>query len=176
MQEMIKNFRPIITDSISLRKKGGYFFGSPLFYSLLAAPALLFAFFIVYRKKQEELAGNTTLAQSLQANKLANKRLAEAANHLKAGNQVLFYEEILKGLWGYISGKLGIPLAALSKESAIAALQQKNTPDELIQKLTATIDTCEFARYAPAGNLAAMENVYEDAVYIITQLEKHLKR
>jgi hypothetical protein len=175
LQLLGKDIRYIKTDQPEFDRRGKYFFNSPLYYILLGSPLLLFIAFIFYRKKQKELHGNTVLFKSKRATQIAKKRLISAKKFMKENNKEKFHDEILKSIWGYTSDKLNIPLADLSRDNAVSALRTRNINEELIKKYTSTIDHCEFARYAPAGSSATMENIYQDTMHIITQLEQDLK-
>ena len=78
-------------------------------------------------------------------------RLRDASVCLKRNEMDMFHEEILKGLWGYLSDKLSIPVSDLTRNNAIIALKEKGIDDEKINVLTDILDKCEYARYAPAS-------------------------
>ena len=66
-------------------------------------------------------------------------------------------------------------MANLSMETVEETLQRKEVKEETIKKFIETLNNCEFARFAPGDNHAAMENIYNGAVNIITMMEKELK-
>ena len=107
---------------------------------------------------------------------MAIRRLKLAEKYLKEHNKEKFYDEVLRALWGYFSDKLSIPLANLSKNNIEAELSKYGISDALIGKFMNILNTCEFARYAPAESDAAMENVYNDAVAAIGEMESKLKK
>jgi len=159
-----------------LKIKGYTFFGSPGFYSFYAGSSLLFLLlFIVYRKKAKENA-NVALVRNKKANRIATKRLKAAAGHMKQNNNEAFYESILKAFWGYLSDKLGIPIADLNRDSAIAKLQERNVSEEVITNFAEVIDQCEFARFAPAEGSEARQELYKKAETTISRFEKQIKR
>ncbi|HEX8548987.1 MAG TPA: hypothetical protein VF691_18620, partial [Cytophagaceae bacterium] len=170
-----KDIRYIKTATPSFKDKDRYFYGSPLFYSLLLAPALFFCGFLFYRKKIEKESADTLGLKSRRATGIAKKRLVLAHKYLKENNKTLFYQEVNKAIWGYLSDKLSIPMAELSKEAAINAMNKRNVSNELIQKTIATIDHSEFARYAPGGDIHEKENFYKDSLDVISGLEESLK-
>ena len=79
-----------------------------------------------------------------------------------------------KALWGFVSDKLQIPVAELSKESASNGLMLKNVPQEMITQFTETIDSCEFARFAP-GMASSNEEIYRKGIDVISKLEVAIK-
>ncbi|MFC2131933.1 BatD family protein, partial [Bacteroidota bacterium] len=150
-------------------------FGSLKFVILSIAPLFIFLFIILYKRKRDELEGNQMLLKNKRATKVARKRLFTAKKYLTQTDQEKFYEEISKALWGYISDKLSIPVAELTKDTTSIALKKRNITDELVDKYLDTIDNSEFARFAPSSGESGMEKTYNDAVSVITSLEGVLK-
>lgn len=159
-----------------LKIKGYTFFGSLGFYSVYAGSSLLFLFlFIVYRKKARENA-NIALVRNKKANRVASKRLKAASVYMKQNNNEAFYEAILKAFWGYLSDKLGIPVADLNRDSAISKLKERKVTEEVIDTFAEVIDQCEFARYAPAEGSEARHELYKKAESTMSRFEKQIKR
>jgi uncharacterized membrane protein len=159
-----------------LRIKGHTFFGTTWFYSIYAISSILFLLiFIVYRKKAKENA-NIALVRNKKANSVARKRLKAAANFMKQNNDEAFHDEILKAFLGYLSDKLGIPVADLNRESAVAKLQERNVTQEVIEDYIEVVEHCEFARYAPAEGSEARSELYKKAESTMSRFEKQIKR
>ena len=104
------------------------------------------------------------------ANKVAQKRLKAAAAALKAANKDLFYEEIERAAWTYLSDRLSIPTADLNKENIASLLHQKGVSDSLIAEVKNVLSTAEFARYAPSTD-HAMDDLYTATTNLINNLE-----
>ena len=155
----------------------GYtFFGSSLFYLLYAGSTFAFLLlFFIYRKKAKENA-NIALMRNKKANKVAKKRLKAAATFLKQNNNEAFHESILKAFEGYLSDKLGIPVADLNRESAVAGLQKNNVEQAVIDDFVSVVEQCEFARYAPASGSEARNELYSKAENTMGLMEKQIKR
>ncbi len=176
VQLLGKDIRFIKQGDISLRIKGHTFFGSPGFYLIYAVSAILFlVLFFVYRKKVKENA-NIALMRNKKANSIAKKRLKAAAGFMKQNNNEAFHESILKAFWGYLSDKLGIPVADLNRESAVNTLQKRNVEQSVIDDFVEVVDQCEFARYAPAGGSEARHELYNKAETTMSRMEKQIKR
>lgn len=167
-----KDIRYIKT-STEFTDSGNLFYGSPLFYVLMLVPFLLMAGAFVYAQKMDALNSNIALVKSRGATKLANKRLALAKKFMNENKTNEFYEELYKALNGYLSDKLAIPMADLTKETTAAKLMSRNVSVETVTKLTGTLDMCEFARFASAA-ATAPQNSYNDAVGIITKIEDEI--
>ena len=105
---------------------------------------------------------------------MAKKRLAIAHKSIAANNKEVFYEELHNALNGYLSNKFTIPGADLSKDTISTTLIQKNVKPETLQKLMSVLDDCEYARYAPAAVAGNLNEVYNSAVTLITQLEDEI--
>lgn len=171
-----QDIRYIKQGNPALKSHGSSFFGSTLFYLLYIAGAVLFlVLYIVYRKKARENA-NIALTRNKKANRVATKRLKSAAGFMKQNKNEAFHEAILKAFEGYISDKLGIPVADLKRETAIARLKEKNVSEELIADLVDVVEQCEFARYAPTGGSEARHELYKKAELTMGRMEKQIKR
>jgi hypothetical protein len=178
-QEDIKylgqDIRYIHSTSIELEPAGKYFFGSLLYYLLLFFPAILFAVMAYVWKNQIRKRSDIALMRNKKATRIATSRLKKANAYLKEAKQEAFYNEISQALWGYLSDKFNISLSELSKDSIRAALQSKEVDENIITQFTDTLDHCEFARFAPGEKSTIMEQIYNEALTIITKIERELK-
>ncbi len=150
------------------------FYGSWAYYTLLALPAVLLLSAAVYKRRIDALKGNVAYMRSAKATKMAQKRLSVAKKHLDENKQDTFYEEIFKALYGYTADKLAINYADLNKENLKSGLLARSVKPETADKLLATINTCEYARFASQLASADVKKVYSDSVHIITELENQL--
>lgn len=161
--------------NIQLRPKGYSFFGSLNFYLLyLGGIAALLALYLFNQKRIQENA-NIARLKNKKANKVALKRLNEANLHLKKGATEKFYESVTRAFWGYLSDKLTIPVAELTRERASSALEQRKASAEVISRFIQILDTCEYARFAPGGGSAKMQELYDEATDVMSQMEKEIK-
>ena len=87
-----------------------------------------------------------------------------------------FYEEVTKALHGYLSDKLFIPVADLSKEYAKEKLSKYNVDEDIINSYFSVIDSCEFARFAPSSQSASLEDIYKSAITTISKLEQKIRQ
>lgn len=175
VQVIGSDIRFIKTGVTEFEKDEQSFFGSPAFYTLTGLPLLLFAGFIaVYRKRQHELEDIAAL-KSKRAGNIARKRLELANQALKNRDHLKFYEEIYKGLYGYISDKLHLPVAGLTKDAIASSLEARGAGTETVSRLVKTLDECEFARYAPIRDVEGMEQIYADAEFVIRSTEQEIR-
>ena len=159
----------------SLRQKGGLFFGSVWYFLCIAAIGGLFAGLLVWLRKVAEERHNSALIKGKRANKVALQRFRAAEEHMKADNQRGFYEEMLKALWGYMSDKLNIPVANLTKDNIREELLKRNVSAELTGQFIDTITHCEYAQYSPSSS-GRMSELYGSAAGILSKLESVIKK
>lgn len=152
-----------------------FLFNSIYHYLMLLSSFGLFLGLVYYKNQNIKLAGNTILLKNKQATKIAQKRLKLANNYLKENKLDLFYEELSKALWGYVSDKLSIPTSDLTKDVIKEKLSKLNIPSDSIQMLIVTIDDCEFARYAASALNKEPKDLYLYAQTVITEIEETLK-
>lgn len=171
-----KDIRFIKQGNPALQIKGYTFFGTTGFYLIYILSTFLFVLlFIVYRKKAKENA-NIALVRNKKANSVAKKRLKAASNFMKQSNNEAFHDEILKAFLGYLSDKLGIPVADLNRDSAVLKLQERNVAQEVIDDYVEVVEQCEFARFAPAEGSEARSELYKKAESTMSRFEKQIKK
>ena len=157
-------------DLLQLAATTSVFMRSPGYWSLYILPLLAFTGVLVWKKKSDEESGDRSLIRHKKANKIALQRLVTARKLLQENKKGPFYEEVSKAIWLYLSDKLRIPLSALSREAAVAALNGRKVPQHIQVRFEAVINDCETALYAP-GSENRMAATYDDAVKVISDLE-----
>jgi len=171
-----KDIRFIKTGKTNLKPSGTFLFGSLTYYASLIAPLLLFILIYLINRKKIKERSNMALLKTRKANKIATKRLKLSSKYLKEGNKEQFYEEVLRALWGYISDKLSIPLSELNRDNIRSILEKSEVGQEVIDAFIEILDTCEFARYAPASESGEMDRVYKTTLDTISKIENQIKR
>ena len=158
-----------------LTVKGHFLLGSGLFWAivslLVAAAAVLWLLLRRIAARKADVAGT----RNRKATKMALKRLQLAGTFLKQNLYTAFYEELHKALLGFISDKLTIPVAELSKDRIIEALDEGNVPEEYIKTFIGMLDACEFARYSPSTGNDAMAAHYTAAADVISAIDSSMK-
>lgn len=176
VKQIGKDIRYIATEDVEIKPETAPLFGSALCWLMFVIPLLLaLGLFVVLRNVARENA-NLTLVKNKKANKVAQKRLKVAQKLLKDGNKDKYYEEVLKAVWTYLSDKLSIPVASLTKEKVESELASKNIDKELIDGFIGILNTCEFARYAPGSGQQEMGNLFDETVRAISTLEERYKK
>ena len=176
-----KTYKTLTSEAFKLHVEKGeereeMFFGTAMYVMAYIVPLILFVvFFVVYRKQIKE---NSDLARvrTKKANKIAVKRLKNAGKLMQANQKEAFYEEVLRALWGYLSDKLNIPPADLTKDNVEAELAKYGVDESLTKEFMDILNTCEFARYAPSQASDAMDKLYAMTVDAIGKMENTIKK
>lgn len=174
VQLLGKDIRFIKTNT-KLNKGGEKLYASPLFFGLNIAPFVLFFLLFVYLKHYKKMQADTRLLRNRKATKIAKKHLSLAKSYLKKHNKDKYYEELARGLWGYLGDKLGISFSDLTSDSCYTQLFKRGVTKERADAIMQMLDKCEYARFAPAQQQNEMEDMYSSAMKIITDLEGELK-
>ena len=177
-QEGIKylgsDIRHIMTGNPKLKPIGTVFFATPAYFVALLVLLLAFVIALLLSKRHEQQKQDTAANRNRKATKVARGRLKKADQFLKVKDQDNFYIEMSQALWGYISDKLGIERSKLSMDTVNEALKEKNVPDDLTQQFIDTLNSCEFARFAPGSAEEKMDDLYQKGIEVITKAEKVL--
>ncbi len=163
-------------DEDSLRPEGETFFGTLSFWLWILLPLVAFIVVAVIYRRQLRLNADVVGVRTRKASKVATRRLKEAASALKARDEATFYEAVHKAVLGYVSDKLNLPLSEFTTDSLREELARHGVNEELIAQAADVISTCEFARYAPSGDNAAMDTLYDRAVDTIDKLDNAIKK
>jgi len=151
------------------------FAGSIGFYCLFLLPIISGAGLFVYTYNQKRKNSDLVSLRINNANANAKKRLAKAETYAAANNSRDFFDETIKALWGYLSDKLVINKSELSKENVEQVLSKRNVSATTSATLIHLLNDCEMSLYAPAINSGSLQQVYTQAVDLITKLENEIK-
>ena len=160
---------PMVTD-LKLVKSGSSFFGSTLYFGLIALIVLGTIFGIYFKKKKlsdqeaEQLSARSSI-------NIAIKNLERAAVYKSQNNKSAFFEEISQATTGYIQQKFKISNIDLSLNTIKSHLATKGIKEDLINEYTSIQQRCEVARFA--GQNSDMNGIYEQASALIIRLEEN---
>lgn len=171
-----KDIRFIKTGKLGVKPYAGYFVGSGMFYLTIILILVAFGALIYLMSKHQKEISNIMLIKNKKANKVARKRLQVAESHLKTNNRELFFEEIHKAMWGYLSDKLSIPVSKLTSETARLEMSARSMDETDIEEFMRIIGVCEYARFAPSTEISEMSSLYNSAIELISQFEQNLKK
>ena len=165
----------IKNQQFKLKPIGIFFYASFAFYLWLLVPFMLFVFLVILYRKRIKENSNIALMKNKKATKVARKHLKTANKFLKENKRDDFYDAMFKAMWGYISDKLSIPVADLTKESMVDVLNKFNVDETLINRYLEILNYCEFARFAPSGETSEMNELYSKTVDLISEVEGKLR-
>lgn len=148
------------------------FLGSGLFYSLVFLPFLAIPLLIVGKRRKEASDNDVVGNKIKRTNALAKKYLGEAKKHL--GNKEPFYIALEKAMHNFLKAKLHIETSEMSKEKITEILLSRKANPQTVNEFIQLTENCELARYAYSSE-SAIQNDYDKAVVIISELEKQLK-
>ncbi len=176
VKQLGKDIRYIVTNDVKLKKSDESVFGTTLAWLLYVVPLLIsLVLFILFRKKVKDNA-NIEFVKNKKANRIATKRLKLAQKLLTEGKKDVFYEEVLKSVWTYLSDKLSIPVSLLTKSNVEKELERRGVLPEVIENTLQVLNTCEFARYAPNSGQQEMGNLYQETIQVISKLEESIQK
>lgn len=170
--EVAKSFAYIKQKTTLQPMKKDDFLGSGLFYSLVFLPFLAIPLLIVGKRRKEASDNDVVGNKIKKSNALAKKYLGDAKKYL--GNKEPFYIALEKAMHNFLKAKLRIETSDMSKEKISELLLSRNANTQTVSEFIHLTENCELARYAFASE-SSIQNDYDKAVAIISELEKQLK-
>jgi len=176
MKEDVKllsqDIRFIQTSDFNLEEKVGGSIIKSWFWILLVFPLILMLIVIIMKRRQDKLSGNVQLLKSRKAEKKAKLRLKFAQKALSENNLEKYYEEVSKGLFGYLEDKLQLQKSDSSIDKVLNLLEKNEVNSQLILHVKEILEKCEFSRFAPqAQTTEVATNFYNETVNIIVEIE-----
>jgi len=148
------------------------FSGAFFLFSSIAPLSLILL--LLMRRRDKERSSNSSLYRMKGAGSVAQKRMKRAGELLKENKKDAFYDEVFFALYGYLSDKLQIPSAELSRTTISQYMQERKMPEADLTELIRLLDACEFSRFAPDAD-SGMQLVYKDSIALLTRTENYLK-
>jgi hypothetical protein len=176
IKETENDIRYIKKGNFELIQSETEFFNSFVHLSLLFSPVLLLGVLLFVRRNHLKNNSNLVLVKERKAAKVAKKQLINAEKLMQQNKKDEFYTEILTAINNYLSNKLNIPVSELSREHIQKTLTQKQVDIQFTTKLLSTIETSEYAKYAPGAVSGDLKMVYTNTISLITDLEEQLNK
>lgn len=176
VKDLGSDIRYIVTGKPSFSRKGSFLLGSPLFFIILGVLSAAFAGAWLALRKMAAMRADVALSKNRAATKMARKRLSAAGEYLGKNLYTAFYEELHKALLGYVSDKLNMDMADMSRDNIASALTGAGVPEPLSSEYCGLLEACEFARYSPDAGHEAMNSHYETAVSVISAIDGSMKK
>jgi len=147
------------------------FWGSKVFFLLIAAPFLiLLLIFLIWRNSIKKSSNVENLRQR-EANKLSRKFLGEAKK--KLGDKNNFYDSLELALYNYLKARLKIKNLDYTKEKIKEVLMGKKISEKEIDVFMQVIKNCEIARFSPTTDVK-MKSDFDKALTIMATIDKKL--
>jgi hypothetical protein len=139
----------------------------------LVIPLLFNCGLLVYNSRQARLRQDVTGFRSRRAGKIAEKRLAEAQKCLRNQQYSQFHSILESSITGYLSDKFNLPQIEITSQQIRRFLEERNLNSHLAEDVSALLEECNFARYAPVHtDRSNLEGLYENARKAIIRIEK----
>ncbi|MEG2493389.1 MAG: BatD family protein [Rikenellaceae bacterium] len=167
------DIRFIETGKARLHPKGSLLIASPIYWLALMAMLLAFASSIVFFRKRIKASKDIIRQKSRKASRAALSRLREAKKSMHESSKGIFYQNILKAMWGYVGDKLNIENSLLSSDNISQKLTEKGIEEQTIVDFKNVVAAAEEAQYAPSGEVN-MNDIYQKALTVITSLDNKL--
>ncbi|MEI6019729.1 MAG: BatD family protein [Bacteroidota bacterium] len=176
IKETENDIRYIKKGNFKLEKGETEFFHSSAHMALIVFPILALIIALFVRHKHVQNNSNVILVNERKAAKMAKKQLMAAEKFMHENNKDAFYTEVLLALQNYLSHKLNIAVADLSKENIQNILTQRKIDEQIKNKVIRAIETSEYAKYAPGAVSGDLQMVYAGTSELIVSLEQQLNK
>lgn len=151
-----------------------FYITQPWYWAVYILVLILMMIAVMMYRKHLALLSDKDLLKHKKAGSVARKRLKAANMAMKKNDASLFYDEMLKALWGYLSDKLTIPTSDLSRDNIKENLTDAGVSETVVADTISFIDNCEFAKYCSIEN-NSLASVYEQASRLLESLETEIK-
>lgn len=174
IRESENDIRYIKKGDFNLQKSEEEFFNSPQHIILLILPLILLTAAFLWLRNFELANRDTVAVNERKAVKVAKKQLNAAEKLMKENKKDEFYTEVLRAITVYLSHKLNVPLAEVSRENIKRILDIKHLDSVRTENLLRTIETAEYAKYAPGAVSGNLKEVYDNTIRLISEVENDL--
>ncbi len=165
--------RPLRSRPSLRRDLGSALYHSPALLGVAVAPPLLLGLVSLFGVARARLGQETEGKRRRKLRRSANRRLRTAMAHLRDGRLAPSLGEIERVLSEFLTGRVGRPVAGMSREELRAALASIGAGQGLTESTVSALDTCDRARFAPGSiNPEEASRAIDRASEIIEAFEK----
>ena len=144
------------------------------FWLLAALPLIVLSGQWAYQRHRARLSGiDPATLRRQAAQRIADQRLRTARDYQEAGDERAFYDELIRALQGFLTDKLGIPRAELSKANARARLAEAGVTSATVTDYIELLRDADQALYGGSGGDTAQH--YERAQRVILDVSEQVK-
>ncbi len=155
--------------------KDAHFFGTWTYVAWYIVPFVGFVVLLVALRKHRINNADVEGKKHKRANKVALKRMKIANGLLRTQQKSAFYDEVLRALWGYVSDKLSIPVAELTKDNVSVRLTDAGVQENVVEEFIALLNDCEMAHYVSGNDGSTMDKIYATSLSVMEKLEDSIK-
>ncbi len=170
-----KDIKPIMEGKADVQDVNSIFFGSVTYWVVFILMVLIAVSLMLSLRKYISLGNDIQRQKNRRANRVALKRLRQANDSMLHGKREIFYDDILKALWGYAEEKFNLSADELNRNNVESVLLSKGVDSSLTERFISIIDICEMERYSPSAASGDMNEIFENAMNTITSIEDSLK-
>lgn len=168
----IKELRFIHTEN-DLVQNPGFILDEPLYWVGIGASPVLFLLFLLVRSRKSELSEDEIRSKrAKRAARIAKQKLQSAYGFVESGQKQEFFVENLRGLYGYLSEKLGMKAHEMSKDGIRSALSSRGVNETTLDGFINILEDCELARYGAIDQ--DPKPIYELSIDHIMQIEEQI--
>ncbi len=132
---------------------------------------------VVLRRRRDRLESDVAYRRLRYAGKAARRRLRHAQKLFANGDAAQFYPAVTSALTDYLGDRFNRSGKGMVRAEIKGILNEAGIGSELIDEISAILDTCDQARFAPgAGETASMREVYERGVNALTELDRAMQK
>jgi len=161
--------------SSSLKNRSSRLYRSAWIYLALLIPLGINCGLLVHANQRARLQQDVKGFRSRQARKVAEKRLVEAKRCLSKNNASQFHSILESSITGYLSDKFNLPQIEITSQQIKRFMEERNINSHLSEDVTALLEACNFARYAPVQTERSnLKSLFEKARNAIVRIEKEV--
>jgi BatD DUF11 like domain len=97
--------------------------------------------------------------------------ILQPASLLTSATDKEFYTALHQSVWNYFSTRLGLQGSEMNKENLVVRLQQKNIPENLINKLRAILTECETGMFINASLVTDKNGLLQQTKDILESID-----
>ncbi len=172
VKELHRDIRYVRTGDLELEEKDGHLFGSMAYLAGMSAPALAFVGLALFQRRRSRTLGDTQGLRRKGADRIAKKRLKDAAAALAKNDREGFYTALGKALEGYFADKFNLGVAEVN--TAMVTEKLGHLEDgKVAGEYAALMAESEMARFAPMEG-KGRQQCYDEASALIQRIEAQL--
>jgi len=153
------------------------FYRSPFFLLLVLLPFAVDAGLWTWARTRDTSPAAARSRRERRARSVARRRLRDARRAMAPATARAFYASVAQAMTDYVGDKFGLPGAGLTQPRIEEMLEAHGAPEELRTAFHRTLETCDFARFAPASSgEEEMRQALRAAEETLIGLERSLNR